>query len=135
MCEEMRGISVHRRIAKLAKPFQVDVKQLASFFPEFRYRGPVLKDFIRDAITSEYILDDNTDDYPIHFLSFDDTASDGFTKVMTDYSAKELTFLLSRLPKELLYKLTVVFKGTNLELCAFSDEELDELKRHKITNY
>lgn len=117
------------RTAKLAKPFLVDVKQLASFFPEFRYRGPVPKDFISAAITSEYILDDNADDYPIHFLSFDDTTSDGFTKVMSNYSAKELTVLLSRLPKELFDKLTIAFKGTNLELCAFSDEELDKLKR------
>jgi len=119
---------VRTRIDKLTKPLQVDVKQLASFFPEFRYRGPMPKDFFSEAVTSEYILDDNSVGYPIHFLSFDDKTGDGFTKVMSNYSANELTVLLSILPKELFDQLTVAFKGTNLELFTFSNEKLDELR-------
>lgn len=104
------------REAHFSNPLNIDVAHLASFYPEFRYRGPIPKGSYSDEITSEYIMNDADQSNRFGFLQFDDKSEVGFGSVRSDFPPSELAVLFARLPDELSFELISALQGTALEI-------------------
>lgn len=114
--------------AKLNAPLEIDVAEVASFFPEFRYRGPFARDFSSELITSEFIVND-ADMHKCGFLYFDDKTEKGFTTITSHYTPKELAVFFSRLPENISKKLISALQGTCLEIPTLDESEKAVINR------
>lgn len=93
----------------LAAPLNINVAELAQYFPEFRHRLPW------DGETSEFLINDSNFKRS-QFLCFDDKTPEGFTSLSSQYSSAELAKLLSRVPIHIAEPLKEALVGTELEI-------------------
>lgn len=118
---------MYSRQANLSTPLNIDVAKIATYLPEFRYRGPIAADgYFHTAITSEYIMNDADHD-KFQVLFFDDKTEKGFTTITSSYPPKELSFLFSKLPADLSKMLIEALKGTELAIPTLSETERKEI--------
>ncbi|PWY55127.1 hypothetical protein DGG96_13165 [Legionella qingyii] len=110
--------------ARLTTPLKIDVAKIATYFPEFRYRGPAIS-YSGKPITSEFILNDGNLD-KMEVLSFDNKTDEGFTSISSNYSPKELAVLLLRLPLELSSPLVNSLREIGMEI-SLSENEQQEI--------
>jgi len=106
----------------LSKALDINVAEIASYFPDFLHRQPFLST-LQGMIDSELILSKdlpNPTDYdmghesePRVLFSFDGKTPAGFTKISTEYTPLELSDLLLRLPESLAEPLkeALIFSG------------------------
>lgn len=112
--------------AILSMPLIINVSQIASYLPEFRYRGPFNDSYPFQEVTSEFIIND-ADMEKNAVLFFDDKIHEGFTSIASDYPTPELAAIFTGLPQELVEPLTTSLKTTKLELPSLSATELGVL--------
>lgn len=110
-----KGVKIMKDI-KLTHPLNIDVAKLASYFPQWNYRGPFVNTFGENE-TSEYIVDQKR---RCCIFKFDGKTDAGFTTFGSDCSPEELdsVLLLPQLPPELSMLIKIALKDADLKVPA-----------------
>jgi hypothetical protein len=98
-----------RTRVELITELQVSLRDLVSYFPDFRYRQQ------NESHTAAFFLGSGAD--RVYYLLFNEQeAPEGFKTLSTDLSAQEFNIFLKRLPAEILHAFRCSLLGTKLEL-------------------
>ncbi len=101
-----------RSAVKLKKLFNINVEELQKYIPNSFYRGP-FKLHSGLMVTSEYISNSND---ASSIIWFEEKTEDGFKKIISDLSPKQIASLLEPIPSEIKNPLIEALKNTELEI-------------------
>ena len=102
----------------------INVSDLASHMPSYRYRGPFVMPHNNEKIDSEWIMNDN-DGYK-KIIGFDKpTSSNAFTEIVSDYSPTELACKLSQIPKTIVDPIIEALRNTKLAISPLDSWEME----------
>lgn len=141
-CEEQTNMI--QRKAQCNDPLEIDVAELAKYFPEFRYIPPFKSDLFNlsdmqelfmdlpkeftSACASASIVNDNSTTHTEVLCFHDKNAKGLYGSISTSYSPAQLAFLLKRLPTELLELFKKALKNTSLEIPHLTEQEIKKLE-------
>ncbi len=113
---------------ELDEPLLIDVEALSKHLPEYFYRGPIEKISIMDANTSEAIIDPGNEYRQVLYLDGNKNGK-GYTTIASGVPAKELSQILSKIPKDQLELIKSALIGTDLELPVLDQYDIEALQR------